>query len=80
MKENKANTQTLGTMYESESVSRSVMSVSLRPHGLSMGFPRQEYWSALPFPSPGDLPDPGIKHSSLTLQAHSLPSELPGKP
>ena len=78
MKENKANTQTLGTMYESESVSRSVMSVSLRPHGLSMGFPRQEYWSALPFPSPGDLPDPGIKHSSPTLQADTLPSEPSG--
>ena len=80
MKQKKANTRTGGTMYESESVSRSFMSVSLRPHGLSMEFPRQEYWSALPFPSPGDLPDPGIKHSSLPLQAHSLPSELPGKP
>ena len=32
---------------------------------LSMGFPRQEYWSGLPFPSPGDLSDPGIKHTSL---------------
>ena len=36
---------------------------------LSMGFPRQEYWSGLPFPSPGDLPDPGIKPRSLALQA-----------
>ena len=53
---------------------------SLRPHGLSMEFARQECWSALPFPSPGDLPDPGVKHSSLTLQAHSLPPELPEKP
>ena len=35
---------------------------------LSMEFSRQEYWSGLPFPSPGDLPDPGIKHRSLTLQ------------
>ena len=39
---------------------------------LSMGFPRQEYWSGLPFPSPGDLPDPVIKTSSPALQADSL--------
>ena len=43
---------------------------------LSMGFSRQEYWSGLPFPFPGDLPDPGIKPGSPTLQADSLPSEL----
>ena len=47
---------------------------------LSMGFSRQEYWSGLPFPSPGDLPDPGIKPRSPALQADSLPSEPPGKP
>ena len=46
----------------------------------SMGFSRQEYWSGLPFPSPGDLPDPGIKPRSPTLQADALPSEPPGKP
>ena len=46
---------------------------------LSMGFSRQEYWSGLPFPSPGDLPDPGIKPSSPALQADSLPNELRGK-
>ena len=40
-----------------------------------MGFSRQEYWSGLPFPSPGDLPNPGIKPASATLQADSLPSE-----
>ena len=40
---------------------------------LSMGFSRQEYWSRLPFPSPGDLPNPGIKAPSLALQADSLP-------
>ena len=40
----------------------------------SMGFSRQEYWSGLPFPSPGDLPDPGIKSGSPTLQADALPS------
>ena len=46
---------------------------------LSMGFSRQEYWSGLPFPFPGDLPHPGIKPESPTLQADSLPSEQPGK-
>ena len=46
----------------------------------SMEFSRQEYWSGLPFPSPGDLPDPGITPRSPTLQAGALPSELPGKP
>ena len=44
-----------------------------------MGFPRQEYWSGLPFPSPGDLPDPGIEPRSPALQAESLPTELGGK-
>ena len=43
---------------------------------LSMGFSRQEYWSGLPFPSPGDLPDPGIQPGSPALQADSLPIEL----
>ena len=46
----------------------------------SMGFSRQEYLSGLPFPSPGDLPDPGIKPRSPELQADALPSKLPGKP
>ena len=44
---------------------------------LSMGFSRQEYWSGLPFPSPGDLPDPGIRLRSPALQVDSLPSEPP---
>ena len=47
---------------------------------LSMEFSRQEYWSGLPFPSPGDLPDPGIKSGPPALQADYLPSEPPGKP
>ena len=47
---------------------------------LSMGFSRQEYWSGYPFPSPGDLPDPGIKPGSPALQLDSLPTELQGKP
>ena len=46
---------------------------------LSMGFSRQKYWSGLPFPSPGDLPDPGIKPRSSALQAAPLLSEPPGK-
>ena len=44
----------------------------------SMGISRQEYWSGLPFPSPGDLPNPGIEPGSPTLQVGSLPSEPPG--
>ena len=44
-----------------------------------MGFSRQEYWSGLPFPFPGDLPDPGIKPRSPALQADSLLTELQGK-
>ena len=46
---------------------------------LSMGFSRQEQWSGLPFPSPGDIPNPGTEPTSPTLQADSLPSETPGK-
>ena len=45
-----------------------------------MEFSKQEYWNGLPFPSPEDLPDPGIKPRSPTLQANSLPPEPPGKP
>ena len=45
-----------------------------------MGFSRQEYWSGLPFPSPGDLPNPGIEPRSPALQADALTSEPPGKP
>ena len=65
--------------------SRSVMSDSCNPltetcqAPLSMGFSRQEYWSGLPFPSRGDLPNPGIKPRFLALKADSLLTELPGK-
>ena len=45
----------------------------------SMGFSRQEYWSGLPFPSPGDLPDPGIEPRSPSLEVDALTSEPPGK-
>ena len=44
-----------------------------------MGFSKQECWSGLPFPSPGDLPDPGIEPRSPALQADALTSEPPGK-
>ena len=47
---------------------------------LSVLFPKQEYWSGLLFPSPGDLPDPGIKPGSPALQADALLSDLLGKP
>ena len=46
----------------------------------SMGFSRQEYWSGLPFPSAGDLPNLGIERKSPSLQADSLPPEPPEKP
>ena len=45
---------------------------------MSMGFSKQEYWSGLPFPFPGDLLDPGIKPRCPALQADTLPSEPPG--
>ena len=72
-----------GTQNESRSVSCSVMSDYLQPHGpepsrlLSMGFSRQESWSGLPFPSPGDLPNPGIEPGFPQLQADPLPSKTP---
>ena len=71
---------------ESESVSHSVVLDSSTPWTiphqapLSIEFSRQECWSGLPFPSPGDLPNPGIEPASPALQADSIPSEPPGKP
>ena len=47
---------------------------------LSMEFPRQEYWSGLPFSSPGDLPDPGIKSASPALAGEFFTTEPPGEP
>ena len=65
--------------FESESeVAQSCQTLYQAPS--SMGFSRQEYWSGLPFPSPGDLPDPGIELGSPVLQADTLTSEPPGKP
>ena len=69
---------------ESESVICSVVSSSLQPMDCSPpgssvhGISRQEYCIGLPFPSPEDLPNPGIEPGSLALQADSLPSESPG--
>ena len=73
---------------QTENVTCSVLLDSLQLHPwtiacqapLSMEFSRQEYWSGLPFPPPGDLPDPGIKLRSPALQEDSLLSEPPGKP
>ena len=70
----------------SERFSYSVLSNSATPWTvthqapLSMEFCRQEYWSGLPFPPPGDLPDPGIQSTYSALQADSLPSKSLGKP
>ena len=47
---------------------------------LSMGFPRHEYWNGWPFPSPGDLPNPGIKSVSHAMAGGFFTTELPGKP
>ena len=47
---------------------------------LSMGFSKQEYWGGLPFPTPGDLPDPGMEPVSPALAGEFFPSEAPGKP
>ena len=52
---------------------------SMHQASLPMEFSRQEYWSGLPFPSPGDLPDPGIEPTSHAFQADALPSEPSGK-
>ena len=73
-------------LQESESQSLSHVQLFVTPQTvahqapLSVEFSRQEYWTGLPFPSPGDLPNPGIEPGSLALQADSLPSEPPGKP
>ena len=68
-------------------LSRSVVSNSLHPMDCQAarllhpwGFFRQEYWSGFPFPSPGDLPNPGIEPRYPALQTYSLPFESPGKP
>ena len=74
------------TLYESESEVAQSCLILCDPMDCipqptpSMEFSKQEYWSGLPFPSPNDLPDPGIKPGSPTLQADSLPSELPEPP
>ena len=54
--------------------------IVVRQAPLSMEFSRQEYWSGWPFPSPGDLPDPGTEPGSPALHADASPSEPPGKP
>ena len=61
-------------------LSRSAVSDSATPWTVAMGFSRQEDWSGLPYPPPGDLPNPGIKPRSPELQADSLPAEPPGSP
>ena len=63
----------------SKVISDSLQTIS-RQAPLSVGFFRQEYWSGLPFPSPGDLPNAGVEPGSLALQEDSLSSETLGKP
>ena len=63
-----------------ESLSLTLATPQTCQAALSMGFSRQEYWSGLPFPSPGDLPHPGIKSGSPALQADSFLTKLCGKP
>ena len=68
---------------DSNCASCSVVSDSLQPHGLyiqSLEFSRPKYWSGWPFPSPGDLPNPGIEPKSPALQADSSPAKPSGKP
>ena len=66
---------------EEESESLSPVQLFATPWTIqSLEFSRPEYLSGQPFPSPGDLPNPGIKPGSPALQADSLPAELPGKP
>ena len=79
--EHKKYCKRLGTVYCAV-LSLSVVSDSLRPARLLClwGFSRQEYCSGLPCPLSGDLPNPGIKPRSPSLQVDSLPSEPPGKP
>ena len=68
-------------VYESESESRSVVSDSATTWiTQSMEFSRPEYWGGLPFPSPGDFPNPGIEAGSPALQVDSLAAESQGKP
>ena len=70
---------------ESQSINHPVVFLFVTPWTaacqapLSMEFSRQEYWSRLPFPSPGDLPDPGIKTRSPIMQTDSLPSNRGGQ-
>ena len=79
------NSLTKNQVSEVSEVAQSLVSNSATPWSvayqapLTVGFSRQEYWNGLPFPSPGDLPNPGIEPGSPTLQADGLPSELPGK-
>ena len=76
--QNKAEKKSLKSCAMCCSVAQSYPNLCQAP--LSMGFSHGEYWSGLPCPPPGDLPNPGIKPRSPTLQVDSLPSMLPGKP
>ena len=78
--------QLMGNVYEQKMKVKSLSRIRpfvAYPAPPSVGFSKQEYWSGLPFPSPGNLPDPGIEPAAPetpALQADSLPIEPPGKP
>ena len=76
--------QIICTFHEVKSLSRVQLFVTLWTVALqaplSVGFSKQKYWNGLPFPSPGDLPNPGIEPGSPALPADTLSSEPPGKP
>ena len=82
------NQMLLHFLVQELSVSYSIVSNSLQPHELyvvhqvplSMEYSRQDYWSGLPFPFSGDLPDPVFESRSPASQADSSPSQSPGKP
>ena len=82
--QDKASKQTKDAQTQAVLVARSCPTLATpwtvaRQAPLSMGFSRPECWSGLPFPSPGDLPDPGMEPESLASQAGSFPPEPPGQ-
>ena len=76
----KPQTMCLSVWHSVTSDSVTTWTVARQGSSVHGGSPRQEYWNGLPFPSPGDLPDPGIEPRSPALQLGFLPSESPGKP
>ena len=70
----------LSLTFDRKGVIQYVIFVLMCVAPLSMGFPKQDYWNGLPFPSPGDLPDPGMESASPALAGGSFTTESPEKP